>query len=374
VKELDDLLSQILGQQHEHAGETLDGPAWNDLVGSELDRIGLAEENGGAGGELADAVLVITRCAEAGLAAPLTETLLVAGACVSRSGQTLPAGRVSAVLPVARPLLTRPLPSLRASRTQGGWRLSGSAAAVAWGDDADWLVTPVSVTDSSVTDSSVTDSRVTDGGLAIAILARADYTVTAGTNQAGEPRDTVHLDGREVPADQLAPVVADALDDLVLRAALGRTAQLLGAIRACVSLTIGYVGLREQFGRPIGRQQAVRHAIAEMVGEAAATEAATTSAREQLAGAAVENSRLAVSIARVQAARAATSVSAIAHQLHGAIGLTQEYPLHHFTSRLWSWRDEYGSEHDWAAALGTAARDHDDLWSALTSLSRPQIA
>ena len=269
MKELDDLLSQILGQQHEHAGESLGGPAWNDLAGSELDRIGLAEENGGAGGELADAVLVIARCAEAGLSAPLTETLLVAGACVSRSGLSLPAGRVSAVLPVARPLFARPRPALQASRAQGGWRLSGSAAAVAWGNDVDWLVAPVSLP---------------DGGVAIAILARSDYTATPGTNLAGEPRDTVHVDGREVRADQLAPVAADALDDLLVRAALGRTAQLLGAIRACVGLTIGYAGLREQFGRPIGRQQAVRHAIVEMVGEAAATEAAVTSAREQLAG------------------------------------------------------------------------------------------
>jgi acyl-CoA dehydrogenase len=218
---------------------------------------------------------------------------------------------------------------------------------------------------------------IADGGLAISLLARADYTATRGTNPAGEPRDTVHLEDREVPADQLALVSADALDDLVLRAAFGRTVQLLGAVRTCVDLTIAYVMLREQFGRAISQQQAVRHAIVEMVGEAAATEAATTSAREQLhyAGrSAIEKSRLAVSIARVQAARAATSVSAIAHQLHGAIGLTHEYPLHYFTSRLWSWRDEYGSQQDWATALGAAARDHDDLWSALTDLSRPQIA
>ena len=359
MSDVDDLLGQILGQSHEHAGESLDGAAWNGLVGSGLDRVGIAEASGGVGGELADAVAVIARCAQAAVSAPLTETLLVAGACVSRAGLTLPAGRVSAVLPAARPLFARPAPGLRASQTADGWRLTGRAHAVAWGNDADWLVAPVSLA---------------VGGLAVAILARADYTARPGANLAGEPRDTVQLDDRDVPAGQVAPVAADALDDLVLRAALGRTAQLLGAMRACLALTIGYTRLREQFGRPISRQQAVRHAVVEMVGEVAATEAAATAAREQLDQAALENSRLAVSIARVQAARAATSVSAIAHQLHGAIGLTQEYPLHHFTSRLWAWRDEYGSEHHWAAALGTAARDQKDVWRVLTSLSRPQIA
>ena len=48
-------------------------------------------------------------------------------------------------------------------------------------------------------------------------------------------------------------------------------------------------------------------------------------------------------------------MSAIAHQIHGAIGMTQEYTLRFITSRLWSWRDEWGSEDMWAKELARSA-------------------
>jgi len=77
---------------------------------------------------------------------------------------------------------------------------------------------------------------------------------------------------------------------------------------------------------------------------------------------------LAVGIAKCQAARAATVVSRVAHQVHGAIGFTHEHRLHHLTRRLWSWRDEFGVESEWSMELGriVAARGADGLWPLLT--------
>ena len=61
-------------------------------------------------------------------------------------------------------------------------------------------------------------------------------------------------------------------------------------------------------------------------------------------------------------------VARLAHQVHGAIGFTQEHKLHHLTRRLWAWRDEAGSELHWSRVLGTEllARGADGLWPALT--------
>jgi hypothetical protein len=58
----------------------------------------------------------------------------------------------------------------------------------------------------------------------------------------------------------------------------------------------------------------------------------------------------------------------IAHQLHGAVGFTHEHQLHRFTTRLWSWRDEYGGEREWAARLGrfAAVSGPAGLWDWLT--------
>jgi acyl-CoA dehydrogenase len=63
----------------------------------------------------------------------------------------------------------------------------------------------------------------------------------------------------------------------------------------------------------------------------------------------------AVVAAKAQASSGAGVVAAIAHQLHGAIGTTQEHRLRLTTTRLWSWRDEDGSEAECCAELGRAA-------------------
>jgi acyl-CoA dehydrogenase len=72
--------------------------------------------------------------------------------------------------------------------------------------------------------------------------------------------------------------------------------------------------------------------------------------------------------AKVVAWRAALTATHAAHQVHGAMGMTQEYPLHHFSRRLWAWRSEYGDEQYWAAPLGgaVAAGGADSLYPTIT--------
>ena len=63
-------------------------------------------------------------------------------------------------------------------------------------------------------------------------------------------------------------------------------------------------------------------------------------------------------------------IARITHQVHGAIGFTQEYALHDLTRRLFAWRDDYGSGNDWAQRLGTQALnvERHELWPLVTSL------
>ena len=58
---------------------------------------------------------------------------------------------------------------------------------------------------------------------------------------------------------------------------------------------------------------------------------------------------------KVRTGEAATRGTAIAHQVHGAIGFTHEHALHFATRRLWAWREEFGTDAQWAAELGRAA-------------------
>jgi acyl-CoA dehydrogenase len=50
-------------------------------------------------------------------------------------------------------------------------------------------------------------------------------------------------------------------------------------------------------------------------------------------------------------------VARLAHQIHGAIGVTEEHRLRQVTLRLWSWREEYGNEAFWEARLGALPED-----------------
>jgi acyl-CoA dehydrogenase len=60
-------------------------------------------------------------------------------------------------------------------------------------------------------------------------------------------------------------------------------------------------------------------------------------------------------------------VAAAAHQVHGAMGFTQEYGLGIATKRLWSWRNEDGSESYWHEWLGGRAREAGDLWAVIAA-------
>jgi acyl-CoA dehydrogenase len=342
-RELTDLLMQILGRDLSRLGGGVRGATWASLEQAGLLRLGIPEERGGAGGTVEDAALVLGRCAEAGMAGPLCEMLFVAGGFVCGTHLEVPEGVVTAAVPERSGL------RVTAERSGAGWSLHGMLPAVAWAEAADALLV----------------AARSENGPLVTMLERADYRCTPGRNVAGELRDAVEIDC--VVADDKA-AVRDA-DDLRWRAALGRSVQMLGAQRACMNLTIAQVARREQFGRRLDANQVVRHMLAELVGEVAATEAAVRTALDALGlGGGIYDKRVSMmaAIARVQAARAATVTSAIAHQLHGAIGVTEEYPLHHFTSSLWAWRDENGTEHEWAVELASMSVHAGDLWTALT--------
>ena len=134
-----------------------------------------------------------------------------------------------------------------------------------------------------------------------------------------------------------------------------------------MQMSIEYAKLRHQFGRPIGAFQAVQMELAEMAGEVTAVTALTDAAVQAFEQGSPD-AVLAAAAAKVRAGAAVEVVARRAHQVHGAIGFTQEHRLHHLTRRLWSWRDEAGSELVWSRELaqGLLADGPDGLWPALT--------
>jgi acyl-CoA dehydrogenase len=182
----------------------------------------------------------------------------------------------------------------------------------------------------------------------LTIVPASAASVTQRDNLAGEPRDdvqVVHESG--VVRFPAPPSLGRALE---LRLALAGAAKIHGALEAVRALTLAHAKSRVQFGVPIAKFPVVRERLALLAEEVAAAGAAVDVARRAVSE--VDDPTIAVAAAKVRTSMAAGAVARLAHQLHGAIGVTSEHALQLYTRRLWAWRDEYGDEREWAVRLG----------------------
>lgn len=301
---------------------------WQTLEGAGLPLVGIPEARGGAGGGWPEIAAVLRAAGRFAAPVPLAETCALAGWLLAEAGLPIPPGPLT-VAP------TRPGDRLEIVSDGGGWLLRGVAGRVPWAGQVTAIVVLADRGD----------------GRAVANVPPSACRIEPGTNLAGEPRDRVTFEGVRLSEDAVAAVSVDA-DQLLVRGALGRSIQIVGALDRLLELTVGYVQARTQFGRPLARFQAVQQDLARLAGEAVASAAAVESA---VAVATHGGCTLEVAAAKVRTGEAASLGARIAHQLHGAIGFTQEHQLHRFTTRLWSWRDEFGAEREWAARLGRSA-------------------
>ncbi len=141
----------------------------------------------------------------------------------------------------------------------------------------------------------------------------------------------------------------------------------LGIMQAAMDITLPYLHDRKQFGRPIGKFQAVQQQLAVLATQAAAAGAIAAHACERAGG--TDDPGFEVAVAKTRNDEAVNLSTSISHQTHGAIGFTYEHGLHLVTRRLWSWRAEYGSGRSWAARLGRQAieRGAEALWPDVTA-------
>jgi acyl-CoA dehydrogenase len=311
---------------------------WAALSDAGLTKALVSERAGGAGVDLPDGLALLIEAGRLSVPAPLAETM-IAGWLLDGAGLPVPDG----VLTFAAP---RKDETVTAERDGETWRLTGKIARVPWAKDAAGIVVL----------ASQGDSRL------VAHVPRDVYRVAAAHNIAGEPRDDVEF------ASASAEVAGSDLEAEDWRAlgAIARSAQMAGAMQRLLALSVQYAQERVQFGRPIGKFQAVQQSLAALAGQAAAATAAADGAIE---AAARDLRSPLIAAAKIRCGEAAGIGAAIAHQVHGAIGFTQEHSLHYSTRRLWAWRDEFGNEAEWSSRLGTRAAKAgaDRLWTMITA-------
>ncbi|MGE0312731.1 MAG: acyl-CoA dehydrogenase family protein [Lautropia sp.] len=196
-------------------------------------------------------------------------------------------------------------------------------------------------------------------------------SVVQASNHAGLPSDTVRLDG--APVSARAPNPLPSLRRPIRHlGALVRSAMIVGALERVLEESVRYANDRVQFGKPIGKYQAIQQSLAMLAGEVSSARVAALVATIDAPSDPAADASAAgfgIAVAKVRCGEAATRAAAIAHQVIGAIGFTREHPLHFATRRLWAWRAEFGTDAWWAEQLGRGAiaTGPAGFWPAITA-------
>ncbi|MBN36232.1 MAG: acyl-CoA dehydrogenase [Rhodospirillaceae bacterium] len=314
---------------------------WTAIEDAALDRAWVAEEQGGAGLDAVHCGAIAAASGGAALAAPLIETM-VARHWASRAGLDLPDGPVG----------------LAPSRLGDVARLADDGTLIGTLRDVPWSKGPLLVA-----------AEQGDGSTTLCVVTPEDCRIREQPNLSDDPRVAVALDG--VTPRSSAPTNASRLDVLATAAVL-RAAQVGGALRWATDAVVDYAGKRQAFGRTISRFQAVQHLAARLAGEVCAVEVA---ARVALQAIDRGEGIMEAACAKVRADEAAEQGAQIAHQVFGAIGFTREHVLHRYTTRLGSWRDDYGAGPEWAILLGHAAAANGGAgyWNSLAGPDRLEL-
>jgi acyl-CoA dehydrogenase len=319
---------------------------WDAVAETGVPLAALPESAGGADAEWSDLFAALRVAARYSAPLPLAETMLAAWAAASCGLETSDGPMTVGPVRMSDRLTLR--------RDGNGWRLSGTASRIPY---ASFVARTVLIADGP------------DGEMVVAFDGTGGGDLTKGRNIANEARDSLTFNDTRLSADQAAPVKGGvSRAALYRRGALARATMMSGALEKAMDLAVTYAQERQQFGRPISKFQAVQQNLAVLAGQTAAAVAAANLGIEALSETNPGREEFLIAVAKTRVGEAATLACEIAHQVHGAIGFTKEYALQLSTRRLWSWREEFGGDPEWAARVGAYAcrNGADNLWPLLT--------
>lgn len=306
---------------------------WQLAVDSGFPLALASEDAGGIGESWAAAYPILRGIGYWQVPLPLAETMIGAQ-LLSMAGIDVPEGPIAIVEQGLDNSLTE-------SGSGTSLRLSGKAPRVAWARHCRWAVVSLAA-----------------GGIALVDIAGNESArIVERTNHAKIPADALSFDDVRAVAQAANPL--PQLDrPLWTLGALARSAMIVGALEWVLEQSVQYANDRVQFGKPIGKNQALQQQLALLAGDVAAARMATLVAMNDAPSPGstdCSSTVFSAAVAKIRSGEAATRATSIAHQVHGAIGFTYEHMLNFGTRRLWAWREEFGSDSWWAERLGRAA-------------------
>ena len=208
-----------------------------------------------------------------------------------------------------------------------GWRLNGRKVLVPDGHAADRIVV-VARTSGGLSDRA---------GLTLFLVDPATAGVDVKRNLLLDSRTAANVDLKDVslPADAVVGVVdagADVLDDVLMRAAVALSSDMVGGIQQTFSITLDYLQVREQFGAKIGSFQGLKHRAARWFCEMELSRSIVLQALRAIDDKA-DNASLLASVCKARVSDTARLSGKEGVQMHGGIGVTDEHDIGLFMKR-----------------------------------------
>lgn len=306
---------------------------WKSFAEMGFTGILIGEEDGGFGLGHVDAGIVLEEIGRNLSPSPFLSTAIAAVEALKGSAQAgrwypgILAGETVAALAIDESAKHRDSVALRAERSGNGFRLSGKKQFVTHGHIADLIIVAARTAGSADDSNGITLFAVEKGAAGLTAEAErlADSSIAA----------RLEFDGVELTADAVIGEVDAGGDPLARLLAAGRTgvsAELLGVGGGAMDMTVSYLKERKQFGVTIGSFQALQHRAAHLYSEMEVARAAVLKA-QQLLDAGDAKADAAVSVAKAMTALATTLSVQEGVQMHGGIGMTDEYDIGFYMKR-----------------------------------------
>lgn len=301
----------------------------------------IPEEYGGQGMSQAEMAVALTESARVLLCAPLLSTGVLAPSALLDSGDEEAAKRYLPAIADGTLITAVAIDDGGTARTtaepgRGDWRLTGRKTHVIDGQLADLLLVVAAAGD----EVGLFAAERNAPGITVEQLDVLDRT-----------RRQAVVGFADTPVVRIGGDFARPLERLLAIGAVAAAAEQLGVAERMLEISVEYAKTREQFGKPIGSFQAVKHMCADMFTLVECSRAAVNVAGEAVA----ENSADLAEIAAVTKAycsRAATTVAEMAIQVHGGIGYTWEHPAHLYLRRAKTLEFLFGDPRHHREALG----------------------
>jgi alkylation response protein AidB-like acyl-CoA dehydrogenase len=344
------LLERAYGDSEQRRKVVANDPGFDEKTWSQLAEMGLlglpfAEDHGGMGAGPIEVAIVAEEIGRVLAPEPFIEVVVLAGGLVSAVGTDEQKSEILGGIAEGSTVAAF-------AHAEPGTRWSPSASAVtATEDGGTWLLTGVKepVPNGARADVLVV-SAVTDGGTALFVVGGGaeGLTRTGYRTHDGGRAANVRFEG--TPAELLGENSDDRTADIEKVLSVARIAyshEAVGAMDTALRTTAEYLKTRKQFGVTLNRFQALTFRAADMYVslELARSTALWASMVVDADGDVVA----AADRARLQTSRAGRHIGKEAIQLHGGIGVTAEYKVGHYTSRLTA-IDHLLGDGDWAAA------------------------